>query len=114
MITRRTLWPGDPGTKKIVEQFGKDLICVRYRYDAVRRKCYKTVELIFETHEWIPDNSRIPPNKIVSIKTRPDEITLHTVIRQHGGKWNTLKRVWKLKYETVKKLNLESRIVRSF
>jgi hypothetical protein len=112
--TRRTLWPGDHGTKKIVEQFGKDLICVRYRYYSARRKRYKTIELIYETHEWNPDNSRIHPNKIVFIKVRPDEITLRTVIKQHGGKWNAVKRVWEMKYKTVKQLKLESRIVSPF
>jgi hypothetical protein len=40
--------------KKLVERYGDGLVCVRYRYDAERRKRIKTVELIEEDAEWGP------------------------------------------------------------
>jgi len=48
MRTRLTLQPGQSGTKELVEQYGDRLVCVRYRYDATRRRRFKTVELIVE------------------------------------------------------------------
>ncbi len=36
------------GTKKLLAQYGKRLVCVRYRYDEERRERYKTVELIVD------------------------------------------------------------------
>jgi hypothetical protein len=40
MKTRVILKSGQKGTKRLVEQYGDALICVRYRYDA---KAQKTV-----------------------------------------------------------------------
>jgi len=54
METRVTLRPGDKGTKKLVQEFGQKLLCVRYRYDPVRRMRHKTVELVVESAPWDP------------------------------------------------------------
>ncbi len=40
------LKPGQKGTKQLLAQYGDRLICVRYRYDAQRKKRFKTVELL--------------------------------------------------------------------
>lgn len=46
MRTRLIRQPGQPGTKRLVEQYGAKLVCVRYRYDEPSGKRYKTAELI--------------------------------------------------------------------
>ena len=38
------LKPGQKGTMRLVEKYGKALLCVRYRYDEVRDVKLKTVE----------------------------------------------------------------------
>lgn len=43
MEIRLTLTPGQPGTKRLVEQYGERLVCVRYRYDQLRRRRDKTI-----------------------------------------------------------------------
>ena len=43
---RLHLKPGQKGTKQLLAQYGDRLICVRYRYDAQRKKRFKTVELV--------------------------------------------------------------------
>ncbi|GBD97048.1 hypothetical protein BMS3Abin06_01944 [bacterium BMS3Abin06] len=48
MQTKLTLLPGQSGTKKLLRQYGDQLICVRYCYDDYHKKRYKTVELIIE------------------------------------------------------------------
>jgi hypothetical protein len=46
--TRLIRQPGQPGTKRLVEQYGSKPVCVRYRSDDEAGKRYKTVELIVE------------------------------------------------------------------
>ena len=43
-LVRLHLKPGQKGTKQLLAQYGDRLICVRYRYDAQRKKRFKTVE----------------------------------------------------------------------
>ena len=54
MIVRQKLNPGEKGTKKMVETYGDQLVCVRYRYDVQRKRRYKTVELIVDVVQWQP------------------------------------------------------------
>ena len=42
------LKPGQDGTKRLVEQYGDKLLCVRYRFDETRGVKVKTVELIVD------------------------------------------------------------------
>jgi len=46
MKVRRKLLPGQPGTSKLLDQYGEDLVCVRYRYDAEQKIRLKTIEII--------------------------------------------------------------------
>jgi hypothetical protein len=46
MLISKKLKPGQPGTKRLVTQYGRRQVCARYRYDAEQRKHFKTVELI--------------------------------------------------------------------
>jgi hypothetical protein len=55
MKVKSTLAPGRKGTKQLTEQYGDQLVCVRYRYDEVKQKRYKTVELIVDEQDWTPD-----------------------------------------------------------
>jgi hypothetical protein len=48
------LEPGQKGTKHLVAQYGDRLVCVRYRYDAARKKRIKTVELVVAESDWKP------------------------------------------------------------
>jgi hypothetical protein len=42
------LKPGQRGTLRLVEKYGKALLCVRYRYDEARGVKLKTVEIIVD------------------------------------------------------------------
>lgn len=48
MKTHTSLKPGQKGTTRFVEQYGKSLLCVRYRLDTIRGIRMKTVELVVE------------------------------------------------------------------
>ena len=49
METRLTLRPGQNGTRKLAERFGKHLVRVRYRYDETLRKRYTDLPPIGRT-----------------------------------------------------------------
>jgi len=55
---RLHLKPGQKGTKQLLAQYGDRLICVRYRYDAQRKKRFKTVELLVAERDWEPPRPR--------------------------------------------------------
>ncbi|MFQ5865040.1 MAG: hypothetical protein ACE5IW_07415 [bacterium] len=111
MKTRRKLIPGQPGTKKWVEKYGENLICVRYRYDSERKRKIKTVELIVEEGPWEADSRRIPNNKIVYVRIKYNEIYLRKVVKGAGGRWNKEKKLWELPYGEVKQLGFTDRMV---
>jgi len=59
------LKPGKKGSKALVEKYGEDLVCVRYRYDEASRTRLKTVDIIVEKKQLTPmqstsDNAIVP------------------------------------------------------
>jgi len=109
MDVKATLQPGQNGTKLLLEQYGDQLVCVRYRYDKSKRKSYKTVELIVEEKDWIP-NTIVKPFQTVSIRIGYNETRLRDLVKDAGGYWDIEKKVWKLPYRMVHDLGLEKRI----
>ena len=83
-----------------------------YKYDFTKKEKIKTIELIVERELWKPEEKKVPPNKIVSIKIDINEIELRQIVKMLGGRWNSKEKVWKIAYGTVKILNLEERLVK--
>ena len=109
MKIRLVLKPGQDGTKELVHRFGERLVCVRYRYDAEKKKRFKTVELIVDEVDWQP----IPkPEEIVGIRVKYEEYALRKQVKEAGGWWNSESRLWELRYVQVEALGLEARMVR--
>jgi len=111
MQIRLTLKPGQKGTKRLVAQYGHQLVCVRYRYDEKRKKRFKTVELIIDEVSWGPQAARLPDAVVVEIKVKLGEVGVRERVKEAGGRWNPEKNVWELRYDRVVKLGLEERIV---
>jgi len=76
MKIKRIVKPGQPGTKKLVERYGENLVCVRYRYDEQRKRMFKTIELIIENMPWQTNTKKIPMNKMVNSRINVDEVEL--------------------------------------
>jgi hypothetical protein len=110
MRTRLIRQPGQPGTKKLVEQYGSELVCVRYRYDDQRGKRYKTVELIVEESSYSPSSPTLKPETIVGVRIGLNESGLQKKIKQAGGTWNRSRQLWEIRYDRVVELSLEERI----
>lgn len=111
MKARLTLKPGQRGTKKLVDEYGDRLLYVRYRYDPTRKRRFKTVELIVEEIPWAPRPGRISRKTIVGVKVTTRETVLRQQVKQAGGKWNSVTKLWELPYQATVDLGLEERIV---
>jgi hypothetical protein len=85
MQARSKLKPGQKGTRKLVELYGARLVCVRYRYDEIRHKRVKTVELIVEELDWTPKPKPPRPATIVQVRVAYGEIELGRQVRAVNG-----------------------------
>jgi hypothetical protein len=111
MKTRVNLKPGQKGTKRLVEQYGEALVCVRYRYDSKSHKQYKTVEIIVSESDWIPPPPKYADGTLVSLKIGVKETVLQEQARAVGGRWNIEQQVWIIPYGCIAGTNLEKLIV---
>jgi hypothetical protein len=124
MEIRTVRKPGDPGTRKLLAQYGERLVCIRYRYDAARRKRFKTIELIVTEEDWHPpaphpedDGSTRPAPKRyatrrLGIRIAYDEADLRQRIKAAGGLWDPSQRMWFLPEEEVRRLGLVQRVAK--
>jgi hypothetical protein len=96
------------GAIKLAQQFGDALVCVRHRVDAGARFRYTTVELLVETVEMQPRQSRM-----VRIKVHPNEYGLRTVVRAAGAVCDSRTGLWHMPKRVATVLRLSSRIVPS-
>ncbi|MBI3636799.1 MAG: hypothetical protein HY216_11425, partial [Candidatus Rokubacteria bacterium] len=63
-----------PRRSQLLAQYGDRLICVRYRYDAQRKKRFKTVELLVAERDWEPPRPRFAPDQIVGLRVAFAEV----------------------------------------
>ena len=112
MRARVTLLPGDRGAKQLQEQYGDQLICVRYRYDEQRQRRFKTVELIVKEYDWRSSEQPQPSDRLMQIRVAVSEMEVRQRIKEAGGRWNPQLRVWELRHDQVVALGLESRIIK--
>ena len=108
MSIRLTRKPGQKGTKQLQLVYGDKLVCVRYRYDEVKRRRSKTVELVVEEHEWMPDNT------LVRVRVAWGEKDLGVKVKQAGGRWLSDVKLWELPYGKAMSLGLAERVVRDW
>ena len=104
-----TLKPGARGTKRLQQQYGERLFRVRYRYDATRGVCVKTVELAVSEKPWQPGGRARRGSVWLRIGIG-EEATRRRVI-EAGGVWHPRRRRWSIPYHAVTRLNLENLIV---
>ena len=110
-LVRLHLKPGQKGTKQLLAQYGDRLLCVCYRYDAQRKKRFKTVELIVTERDWEPPRPPFAHDQIVGIRVAFADVAVRERVKQAGGTWNPERRVWQLRYDRVVALGLNSCIV---
>ncbi len=109
--TRLVLKPGQKGTKKLLNEYGDRLVCVRYRYDAIQKKRLKTIELIIDESRWENKEHGIPPTQLVYLRIEGYETILRRVVKNAGGIWNPKKKLWQLPFGDVCQLGIKSKII---
>jgi hypothetical protein len=110
MKSRLNLKPGQKGTKKLVEEYGKSLLYVRYRYDESRGVRLKTVEIVVEEKPWQP-SLRIREDDKVAVIVNFTEKALREQLKAAGGKWDPKQKVWNVQYGIIRGTELEARMV---
>ena len=111
MHIRSTVHPGQRGAKKLLTHYGDRLVCVRYRYDDKRQKRLKTVELIVAEEDWVAPKPSPKNEDLVHITISWPETSLRRQVKQRGGRWNSQRGLWELRYEQVMALGLQDRII---
>jgi len=109
MEIRKTLRPGDMGTRRLLEQYGDQLICVRYRIDKVACKRYTTVELIVDEKPYVSRKA----NVFARVKINFEEYEVRQQLKAAGAKWLIEEKVWLVHYDLAKKLGLKKRIIKT-
>lgn len=110
MDIKATLHPGQNGTKELQAKYGDQLVCVRYRYDKIRKKRFKTIELIIDEKEWIPSPGEPASKQKFYLNIAARETNLRNKIKTVGGTWVPSENAWTLAWENIVELGLESRI----
>jgi hypothetical protein len=108
MRVRLTRRPGQPGTAAYVAEYGDRLICVRYRYDAQRKRRYKTAEIIVEERPWSPP---LRPDTLVGVRLDYREVALRRAVQAAGAIWRVKLNAWELTYAEAMRLGLRDHIV---
>jgi hypothetical protein len=108
----RKVKPGQPGTKQLLEEYGTQLVCVRYRYDAQQRKRIKTAEIVIAESEWIPPTHRFDKDEIVWVRIGFVGRPVQQRIRAAGGKWDDRRCVWNIRYDAAVKLGFADHVER--
>jgi len=105
-----TLQPGQTGTKKLVAQYGDQLVCVRSRDDEGRQRRLKTVEVSVDETPWRPQRTASKGAVLVGVRVGLQEVSLQRQVKLAGGRWNPTRRVWELRRDQALKLGLKERI----
>lgn len=107
------LKPGQNGTKRLQAQYGKALLCVRYRYDEIRSVRIKTVELVVEERPGVP-MFLLQNSDMVPIEVRFEKTELREKLRRIRARWDPEQKLWMLPYRQVRGTDLEARIPKDF
>ena len=110
MIRKRK--PGQSGTRKFLAQYGDKLVCVCYRYDAQAGKCVKTIELIVAESDWLSPAQRFSDEEVVWLRTGFVDRWLELQIREAGGKWDSRRCIWNIRYDAAVALGLSAHVER--
>jgi hypothetical protein len=106
LLTRRA---GQPGTKKLMREYGRNLICVRYRYDADQGQRIKTVELVLERVSW-RRRERDDSSAAVHFRIAEKEDLLRRAVLLAGGRWDEMSDTWMLPRKAAVALGLTPRL----
>lgn len=95
------LKPGQKGTKRLLEQYGDKLLCVRYRYDEKRQVRIKTVEIIVSESP-SAQSLRYRDRDIVNVIVPYAKTALRDKLKAAGGRWNPNEKLWQVSFGAIR------------
>lgn len=101
MKAHKHLKPGENGTLRLVERFGDTLLCVRYRYDAIRDIRIKTAEIIVDEKpgKGVP---RIRETDKVLVQVPFSMKALRERLKSVGAKWDPEQKLWCVRWGLIR------------
>jgi hypothetical protein len=109
---RKTLRPGQRGTRKLVKIHGADLVCVRYRYDERAGLRLTTVEIVVARAP-LKRPRRLPDSALVYVKVDLWEKLLQERLKKAGARWDPALRLWRVRYDKALELGLRRRLLKA-
>jgi hypothetical protein len=103
--TVKRLKPGSPGTRRLLQRYGRSLLCVRHRIDHATGKRFTTVELVV-------DERSGPPVATVWVRIGYGDTELRRQIKEVGGSWDAERKLWRVSRQAARLLKLQKRIVK--
>lgn len=91
-----------------MEQYGKALLCVRYRFDETRGVKLKTVELVVD--EKPLRTPRFKDDDLVPVHVAYDEVELREQLRTMRARWDAERKLWYVRYGLIRGTPLAERL----
>jgi hypothetical protein len=101
------MWPPQPGTRRLHDEHGGKLVCVRYRHDHEGRYRYTTVELMVDH---APVRHRDDGSTWVEVRVHVLDEDMRAKIKAAGGKWRPDTGTWLLTRKAAIRIGLGTRM----
>ncbi|MBU2984230.1 hypothetical protein KO528_02610 [Saccharophagus degradans] len=111
----KTFKPKDNGAKRFANEWGDQLVAVRYREH--KGRILTTIELVVDERRsearasaqgsWLS----LRKQTVVALKVAPSERELRKKIIKHNGAWSNQLKLWLCRYDRVTLLGLRNRVV---
>ena len=108
---RKTLRPGQPGTRRLQREWGSRLVCVRHRVDPERGVRFTTVEIVVSA-ERTARVRRLHPEALVYARVGDnDRSLLKRLIDTRAATYDSYLGIWTMQYATAIRLGLGRRLL---
>ncbi|GAB1270007.1 hypothetical protein NBRC116493_32600 [Aurantivibrio infirmus] len=114
----KTIAAGEKGSVRFLDEWGDNLLAVRYREDVERGLILTTVEVVVDERTKMSKNRQ----QIGYLKSRSRSLVfirigyhgreLQTKAKAAGARWDKNKKQWCMKYQSAINIGLKSRIIR--
>ncbi len=117
MRITKTIKAGATGSRRFLDQWGHQLVAVRYRKDERQQRTLTTIEIIVDERPLIPAAHTQQGylarrnQEAIAIQIDIDELDLRTKVKAAGARWSYAGRLWVMRYADAVKLGLGNRIV---
>jgi hypothetical protein len=109
---RKTMRPGEPGTRRHLRDWGDRLVCVRHRVDPVKGLRFTTIEIVASAKRVARLKREPHPEALVYARVGRDEWELESRLRTtRSATYDEALNVWRMRYETAVRLRLKRRIL---